>query len=99
MGLEPLTATILGMFGSAIAGLFAAYTLVQNARAKSLEGEITHCRAVIEITEREVQALKEENSEYVALFVLMQAGNEHDLQLARERVAAILRRQKGYGGS
>ena len=91
MGVDPLTATLLAMFGSAVAALFGAYTFVQQSRTKGLEEDLGLCR-------KEIEALKEENAEYVALFVLMKASSEEELRVARERVAAILRRQKGYPG-
>ncbi len=87
--MDPLLTTVLAMFGSAIAALFGALLYSLRQQVKDAKTEITSCLS-------EKTLVEEENKEYVALFVMLQGQDHHELKQARARVAAILRRQRGY---
>lgn len=88
---------IVEVMAAAIVALFGAYTVAMNARMGRCEKENEVLRAEKEASERANDELEQENKEYLALIVTLQAGDPAALGKMKGIVANILRGQKGFG--
>ena len=80
----------------AVVALFGALMLAVNSRDTGKDKQIAELQAQLKASEEANDELEQENKEYLALIVTLQAGDPAALEKMKVIVANILRGRKGY---
>ena len=87
---------IVEIMVGAVGALFLYLMLTINSRDTGKDRQISELQAALKASEEANDELEQENKEYLALIVTLQAGDPAALGKMKEIVANILRGRKGF---